>query len=84
LRLAGETYFNGVFFDDVAAGGIQLRGEEIRKSWKNVFFGENNAGRPDELFAYDVRGDTFGGVWGLQRVAREQLRELRENNGDKE
>jgi hypothetical protein len=42
---------DGVLFDHVKKGGILLANPAIRRSWKNVFFGEHNEGSPDELFA---------------------------------
>jgi len=43
---------NGVVFDDFRKGGIILSNAEDRKKWKNVSFGEHNAGAPDELYSH--------------------------------
>jgi hypothetical protein len=43
---------NGIVFNDFRKGGIVLANAEDRKKWKNVFYGERNAGTPDELFSH--------------------------------
>jgi hypothetical protein len=45
----GQTDFNGVVFDGFLKGGI-IVSEQARKQWKNVSFGQNNQGKPEELF----------------------------------
>jgi len=77
LQLAGTMDFNGVLFEDVAQGGIQVRDAEVRKGWKNVFFGERNAGKPDELFALGV-GTKLNQAHDEQKAAVQQLKELAE------
>ncbi len=51
LALLGKTEFNGVEFNNVQRGGIWLADVNVRKQWKNVFFGKGNKGAADELFA---------------------------------
>ena len=46
----GKVELDGVLFDDVLKGGIMLPDLTIRSRWKNVFFGDKNEGKPDELF----------------------------------
>jgi hypothetical protein len=50
LGLLGKLNFNGVEFNNVQRGGILLSDPSVRKQWKNVTFGKDNAGAPDELF----------------------------------
>jgi len=50
MALYGKVDFNGVEFNDVRAGGIEITGQAVRAAWKNVFYGKNNAGEPDTLF----------------------------------
>jgi hypothetical protein len=50
LTLLGKTELNGVEFDNVRRGGIRLADPDVRKQWKNVFFGKGNKTPPDELF----------------------------------
>ncbi len=45
----GETQFNGVVFDGFYKGGIAVS-PEARRKWKNVSFGKENHGKPQELF----------------------------------
>lgn len=47
---------NGVLFDDVEEGGIELADPANRSTWKNVFFGKNNAAAPDALFVKHPEG----------------------------
>jgi hypothetical protein len=42
---------NGVVFDYVHKGGVRLSNPANRQTWKNIFFGDHNEGKPDELFA---------------------------------
>jgi hypothetical protein len=50
LTLLGKLNLNGVLFDQVAKGGIKLPDPAARSAWKNVYFGEQNEGKPEELF----------------------------------
>jgi hypothetical protein len=50
MALYGKVDFNGVEFNDVRTGGIEIRSQAVRAGWKNVFYGKNNAGEPDTLF----------------------------------
>jgi len=77
LKLAGTLSFDGVLFEDVELGGIQLRDADVRKTWKNVSFGERNAGKPDELVAYNA-GSDLGRAHDEQKAAGEQLKEVKE------
>ena len=77
LKLAGTLSFDGVLFEDVELGGIQLRDADVRKAWKNVSFGQRNAVKSDELVAYNA-GSDLGGVHDEQKTAREQLTEAAE------
>ena len=45
-----SVVLNGVVFNDFLKGGIKLADPSDRRTWKNVFYGERNAGTPDELF----------------------------------
>lgn len=45
----GQTDFNGVVFDGFYKGGI-IVDPNARKQWKNVNFGDQNHGTPEELF----------------------------------
>ncbi|MBS3734198.1 MAG: hypothetical protein KGY99_04655 [Phycisphaerae bacterium] len=45
-----SVVLNGVVFNDFMKGGIKLANPADRRKWKNVFYGERNAGTPDELF----------------------------------
>ena len=56
LHLAGEQLFDGVMFDCVRRGGIQMINPQSRRRWKNVSYGRLNAAKPDELFA-SFKGD---------------------------
>jgi len=50
MSLFGKVDFNGVEFNDVRTGGIEITGADVRAGWKNVFFGSNNEDKPDTLF----------------------------------
>ena len=49
LSFESPTVFNGVMFDDLHKGGLYLAKPDMLKSWKNVFYGKNNAASPAEL-----------------------------------
>ncbi len=51
MRLLGKLEFNGLFFEEVALGGIQVGNPTVGDFWKNVAIGRNNEGEPDKLFA---------------------------------
>jgi hypothetical protein len=57
MVLLGSVTFNGVVFDDVLKGGVLLPDPAARSRWQNVFYGDNNDGKPDELFGR-YRGET--------------------------
>lgn len=46
----GDVQINGIEFSDLHKGGILLPDLAARREWKNVFYGEGNLGRPDELY----------------------------------
>jgi hypothetical protein len=50
LEVAAQAGFNGVEFNDIRTGGIEITSQAVRAGWKNVFYGKNNAGEPDTLF----------------------------------
>ncbi|MBS3735289.1 MAG: chitobiase/beta-hexosaminidase C-terminal domain-containing protein [Phycisphaerae bacterium] len=45
-----DVQLDGVVFEDIEAGGIKLADMSMKDAWKNVFFGDNNAGPPSELY----------------------------------
>ena len=51
LFLAGKMDLNGVMFDYVRRGGLQLQDRSVVKKWKNVFYGSHNAGSKETLIA---------------------------------
>jgi hypothetical protein len=60
LRLAGDVQFDGVQFDYIRAGGLKLADPKMRQAWKNVAFGEHNAGGEDVLMgAMDMKTDIY-------------------------
>jgi hypothetical protein len=60
LRLAGDVQLDGVMFDYVRAGGLRLADPKMRQTWKNVTFGEHNAGGEDVLIgAMDMKTDIY-------------------------
>lgn len=57
MLFLGDVVLDGVLFDHVKAGGIELRDESMRRSWGHVAFGDHNAAPPDQLFAvFDGQG----------------------------
>jgi len=50
MSLFGKVDLNGVLFNDVQTGGIEITNPSVRAGWKNVVFGKDNAGEPDTLF----------------------------------
>jgi len=46
-----SVMLNGVVFNDFLKGGIKLANPADLRKWKNVFFGDHNAGKPEELFS---------------------------------
>ena len=46
---AGKAELNGVVFDNVHPGGI-VAPPAMRKTWKNVFYGEHNLAEPEKLY----------------------------------
>jgi hypothetical protein len=50
MFLLGKTELNGVEFNDMDLGGIELAEPTVRDQWKNIQYGPSNAGKPDELF----------------------------------
>lgn len=50
IRFLANQQLDGVFFDSVGLGGIQLADVANWKTWKHVYFGSNNSGPPEELF----------------------------------
>lgn len=45
-----DVLFDGVVFEDVEKGGIMLQEMSMKDTWRNVSFGDNNGGPPEELF----------------------------------
>jgi len=50
VALLGSVPLNGVLFNDVRKGGIELPDPAARQQWKNVSFGKGCAAAADELF----------------------------------
>lgn len=61
FRLLGELHLDGVLFQDVAAGGIQLPDPAVRKDWKLVAFGSGCAGEGEALFAVADKATSANG-----------------------
>ncbi|MBS3735212.1 MAG: chitobiase/beta-hexosaminidase C-terminal domain-containing protein [Phycisphaerae bacterium] len=63
----GDVQFDGVVFDNFHKGGILLADRAMRDKWRHVYFGPNNAARPEALFAVIPEalhiGDGAGGRW---------------------
>jgi hypothetical protein len=76
MIFAGKTEFDGVVFQDIAAGGIQVADAQVHQGWKHVVHGGRNAVQPDKLFSYGV-SKGIGGVWSPQKTAAKQLEEIR-------
>ncbi len=84
LDLAGDVDLHGAFFDYVSEGGIRLINAEVRDQWREVEFGENNAGSPDRLFAQlEVDADVYyherldgASEFALTRRARQTMDEF--------
>jgi len=55
MSLYGKVDFNGVEFNDIRTGGIEITGQSIRAGWKNVFYGKDNAGEPETLFTVNAK-----------------------------
>lgn len=51
IRLFGDAKLDGVLFDDILKGGIQLTDPARRSAWKNLEFGKGCFAAGDELFA---------------------------------
>ncbi|MCP4375182.1 MAG: hypothetical protein GY794_03235 [bacterium] len=49
LAFFGKAELNGVVFDNVLEGGIMVS-PEMRKTWKNIFYGKNNLAEPEKLY----------------------------------
>jgi hypothetical protein len=56
MALLGEAELDGVEFNDIQRGGVELADAGVRDQWEHVFFGEGNAAEPDALFK-EVGGD---------------------------
>jgi len=50
IALLGKLDVNGISFDHFDIGGIELPDPSAATLWKNVTFGKDNAGKPDEIF----------------------------------
>ena len=59
---SGKTQFNGVLFENINKGGILLADGNATRTWKNVFFGSNNDGKPDELYTVMGGGSVLPAV----------------------
>ncbi len=66
---AGDVQFDGVLFDNFHKGGIVLCDADMRRRWKNVYFGPDNEASPDDLFAAMPQTLTLGFVRGGFRGA---------------
>jgi len=80
MILLGETRFDGVRFDHVLKGGVEMPDPSARAAWKNVSFGEGNFAPQDELFAkytgsLDIRMKDTGVAAPLVRRLREAAEE---------
>ena len=53
-----NTTVDGLKLDHVHAGGILYRDQATRDRWQNITYGENNGGRPDQLFKHLPQGLT--------------------------
>jgi hypothetical protein len=78
--LLGRTDFNGVEFQDVLRGGIEMPDPTAREQWKNVTFGQNNFAPEDELFtrytgSLDVEMKDTGIAKNLAKAAKENEKE---------
>jgi hypothetical protein len=51
LVLLGDVELDGVVFEDVHKGGIRLRDMAMRDKFRNVVWGKNCGGKPDEMFS---------------------------------
>jgi len=51
IDVKGRLVLNAVLFDDLHRGGIRMAHPEVRRKWRNIFFGDDNAATADELFA---------------------------------
>ncbi len=49
LAFFGKAELNGVVFDNVLEDGIMVS-PEMRKTWKNIFYGKNNFAEPEKLY----------------------------------
>ncbi|MBS3821530.1 MAG: chitobiase/beta-hexosaminidase C-terminal domain-containing protein, partial [Phycisphaerae bacterium] len=45
-----DVQFNGVVFSDVERHGIKLEDMSMKDTWRNVFYGDNNAAPPQALY----------------------------------
>jgi hypothetical protein len=45
-----DVQFNGVVFSDMEKHGIKLQDMAMKDTWQNVFYGQNNAAPPEELY----------------------------------
>jgi hypothetical protein len=50
LAIDNGVAVDGLILDNVHPGGLLVRDAAERAKWKNVQFGPNNSGKPDELF----------------------------------
>lgn len=50
MVLLGKTQLDGVVFDDVLAGGIQMSDASARRQWRHVAFGAGNFSQSEDLF----------------------------------
>lgn len=51
MQLSGDIQMNGVVFDYVCENGIRLADPSMKKDWKNITYGKNNATDVDNLYA---------------------------------
>jgi len=46
----GDVEIDGIEFNDLHKGGILLPDPASKANWKNVFYGEDNLGKPEDLY----------------------------------
>jgi|GEM_PF-2393405 len=45
-----DLQFDGVLFEDIEEGGIKMEDPSMKDSWRNVFYGKNNAAAPEKIY----------------------------------
>jgi hypothetical protein len=84
LRLAGDVQLDGVVLDYIRAGGLRLADPQMRQNWKNVVFGEHNAGPESTLLGkMDIATDIYYHKRKYMRMERVNgaLRDMKQFSG---